>query len=127
MRSRYTAYSRMDDQYLLDTWHPKTRPNTKHPSDEGDNTTWTGLSVLRTEAGQAGDKKGVVEFIASCDVNGKPNQLHEISEFTHDDERWYYVNGYDQEPIRRESPKIGRNEPCPCGSGKKYKKCCGAN
>ena len=31
-----------------------------------------------------------------------------------------------QQPVRAEQ-KIGRNEPCPCGSGKKYKKCCGAN
>jgi hypothetical protein len=30
-------------------------------------------------------------------------------------------------PIRREAPKVGRNDPCPCGSGKKYKKCCGKN
>ena len=30
-------------------------------------------------------------------------------------------------PVRREGPKVGRNDPCPCGSGKKYKKCCGAN
>ena len=30
-------------------------------------------------------------------------------------------------PIRRPTPKIGRNEPCPCGSGKKFKKCCGLN
>ena len=30
------------------------------------------------------------------------------------------------EPYRRSSPKIGRNEPCPCGSGKKFKKCHGA-
>jgi len=28
-------------------------------------------------------------------------------------------------PFKRELPKVGRNEPCPCGSGKKYKKCCG--
>ncbi|MFR3635689.1 MAG: SEC-C metal-binding domain-containing protein, partial [Sutterella sp.] len=28
-------------------------------------------------------------------------------------------------PVRNESPKIGRNDPCPCGSGKKYKQCCG--
>ena len=28
-------------------------------------------------------------------------------------------------PVRREMPKVGRNEPCPCGSGKKYKNCCG--
>ncbi len=31
-----------------------------------------------------------------------------------------------QQPIRREGEKVGRNAPCPCGSGKKYKKCCGA-
>jgi preprotein translocase subunit SecA len=30
-----------------------------------------------------------------------------------------------QEPYKRETPKVGRNDPCPCGSGKKYKKCCG--
>jgi len=29
------------------------------------------------------------------------------------------------QPMRREGPKVGRNEPCPCGSGKKYKQCCG--
>lgn len=28
------------------------------------------------------------------------------------------------ETVKRDGPKIGRNEPCPCGSGKKYKKCC---
>jgi len=30
-------------------------------------------------------------------------------------------------PIRRTAPKVGRNEPCPCGSGKKFKKCCGSH
>jgi hypothetical protein len=33
---------------------------------------------------------------------------------------------FDSTPIRRDQPKVGRNDPCPCGSGKKYKKCCGA-
>jgi len=127
MRSRYTAYTRMDDDYLLATWHPDTRPDTTHPSDDGDGSVWTGLSILRTEAGQTGDNTGIVEFIARCDVNGVPSQLHEISEFSHDGERWFYVDGMNQQPIRRETPKVGRNEPCPCGSGKKYKKCCGAN
>ena len=32
-----------------------------------------------------------------------------------------------QETVRRETPKVGRNDPCPCGSGKKYKHCCGRN
>ena len=35
-------------------------------------------------------------------------------------------NGESQRPVKK-SKKIGRNEPCPCGSGKKYKKCCGVN
>ncbi|MDT8342737.1 MAG: SEC-C metal-binding domain-containing protein, partial [Longimicrobiales bacterium] len=34
--------------------------------------------------------------------------------------------GVDKEPVRRQGPRVGRNDPCPCGSGKKYKKCCGA-
>ena len=29
------------------------------------------------------------------------------------------------ETVRRDSPKVGRNDPCPCGSGRKFKKCCG--
>ena len=31
-----------------------------------------------------------------------------------------------QQPMVRDTPKVGRNDPCPCGSGKKYKQCCGA-
>ncbi|MBQ8002439.1 MAG: SEC-C domain-containing protein, partial [Clostridia bacterium] len=31
------------------------------------------------------------------------------------------------QPVRRSEPKVGRNDPCPCGSGKKYKQCCGLN
>ncbi len=39
-----------------------------------------------------------------------------------EDEDYFFIP---PEPVKREGPKIGRNEPCPCGSGKKYKKCCG--
>lgn len=127
MRSRYTAYSRMDDKYLLATWQKDTRPPTSTPSDDGDGGTWTGLEILHTEDGQNGDKTGVVEFVAHYEINGVPSQLHEISDFIHDGERWFYVDGRGQQPVRRETPKVGRNEPCPCGSGKKFKKCCGAN
>jgi curved DNA-binding protein CbpA len=42
-----------------------------------------------------------------------------------DDDDYNYVDD-DVTPYKREAPKIGRNDPCPCGSGKKYKKCCGA-
>jgi SEC-C motif-containing protein len=124
MRSRYTAYTRHDDDYLLSSWHPDTRPVGESPS-EDDGTTWNRLEVLRTEGGGENDDTGVVEFIAFCDVNGAPGQLHEISDFARVEGVWKYVDGTNQQPIRRQSPKVGRNDPCPCGSGKKYKKCCG--
>jgi len=38
-----------------------------------------------------------------------------------------YVQEFNaRQPVTRGQVKVGRNEPCPCGSGKKYKKCCGA-
>jgi preprotein translocase subunit SecA len=53
----------------------------------------------------------------------------EEDEFKHkEQEDLQYAGGEEQpkkQPIRRKTPKIGRNDPCPCGSGKKYKKCCG--
>ena len=123
MRSRYSAYTLQNDKYLLETWHPKTRPNTK-PSDD-DNTTWTNLEILRTEGGLKNDAEGVVEFIATCDVKGNTSHIHETSNFLYEDDRWYYVDAQIQQPVRREIPKIGRNDPCHCGSNKKFKKCCG--
>jgi uncharacterized protein len=35
-------------------------------------------------------------------------------------------DAHDEKTYRRTDPKVGRNDPCPCGSGKKYKQCCGA-
>ncbi len=52
-------------------------------------------------------------------------------EFQHKDQKGleYSDSGEGEEkkkqPVRRSEPKVGRNENCPCGSGKKYKKCCG--
>ncbi len=42
-----------------------------------------------------------------------------------DDDEAPVAPGADGRPLRREGPKVGRNDPCPCGSGKKYKQCCG--
>lgn len=124
IRSRYSAYTQQNDDYLLRTWHPDTRPVDEAPSDD-DNTVWTGLKVLRTEAGKADDRQGMVEFIATCEVKGATSQLHEISQFVFEDGQWFYVDGTGQQPQRRSEEKIGRNDPCPCNSGKKFKKCCG--
>ena len=123
MRSRYSAYALQNDRYLLKTWHPSTRPSYK-PSDD-DGTTWTNLEILRTEKGLKNDTDGIVEFIAQCDVKGTASHIHETSNFLYEDGRWYYVDAQTPQPVRRETPKVGRNEPCPCGSNKKYKNCCG--
>jgi len=123
MRSRYTAYVLQNDNYLLDTWHPNTRPDEK-PSDD-DNTKWTRLEILRTEDGLISDTKGIVEFIAHCEVKGIKSHVHETSQFVREDNRWFYLDGKGQQPIRRDIPKVGRNDPCSCGSNKKFKKCCG--
>ena len=125
MRSRYSAYALQNDKYLLETWHPSTRPKNKPSENEDADTIWTSLEVLRTESGLKNDTDGVVEFIAQCTVKGNDSHLHETSNFLYEDDRWYYVDAQPQQPVRRETPKIGRNDPCSCGSGKKYKKCCG--
>jgi SEC-C motif-containing protein len=120
MRSRYTAYTRREAPYLLRTWHPATRPASL--ALENDRTQWLGLRVLAREAGQASDARGVVEFSADFLHEGKTRSLHERSEFVRVEGAWRYLSG--AQPARTATP--GRNERCPCQSGKKYKHCCGA-
>ena len=77
-------------------------------------------------AGGADDDTGEVSFCARYSVHGMPQELREDAFFRKEDGRWFYVDGnvHAKQPVRREEPKVGRNDPCPCGSGKKYKKCC---
>lgn len=93
MRSRYTAYVLGDGGYLLRTWHPTTRPTR---IDHDPALVWTGLEVLRTEAGGPGDSFGVVEFRAAwggTDREAGLGVLHEVSRFVRTDEGWQYVRG----------------------------------
>lgn len=128
MRSRYTAYTRVDTAYLMATLHPDNR-------DEGDEESartwakeseWLGLEILGTSGGGAGDEQGLVEFIARFrDRKGEAHAHHERSLFVKENGRWLFREGETpQTTIRRSAPKIGRNDPCSCGSGKKFKKCC---
>jgi len=88
-----------------------------------------GTSAQIVSAGEEGDAEGVVEFVAHFTFDGELRAHRERSKFRYDadDGRWYFV-----EEIRPKNAPIvkgeqpGRNDPCPCGSGKKYKKCCGA-
>jgi SEC-C motif-containing protein len=89
MRSRYTAYVRNLTRYLLETWHPRTRPAELEPSPPG--LRWLGLQV-RGHAALDADH-ATVEFVARSKLGGRAQRMHETSRFVREDERWYYVDG----------------------------------
>lgn len=93
MRSRYTAYTLGNADYLLASWHADTRPDRLDLSDEDRRLKWLGLEVVRTSAGQPGDDEGVVEFVARYKVGGRACRMHELSRFVCVDGRWYYLDG----------------------------------
>lgn len=90
MRSRYSAYVLQLEDYLLQTWHPDTRPDSLDLAQDRQ-TKWLGLEVLRFES--TGENTAIVEFVARYKINGKAEQLHEISRFVKMDKKWYYIDG----------------------------------
>ena len=90
MRSRYTAYTLLREDYLLATWHASTRPVQLGLVDEVP-TKWLGLEVKRHEQHDA--EHAIVEFLARYKVNGRAHRLHETSRFVREDGRWFYVDG----------------------------------
>jgi SEC-C motif-containing protein len=127
MRSRYSAYVVGAVDYIIDTHDPRTRELDRADVEKWSKSAqWLGLTIVDTEAGGPDDKDGIVEFKAR--FFDKTTRTHwERSSFRRDEGRWVYVNGTppegDKQPRRVE--KVGRNDACPCGSGKKFKKCCG--
>ncbi len=133
MRSRYTAYVRGAVDHVLATYTPQAardvdRASTVKWSRE---STWLGLTILKTEKGGADDDEGMVEFVARFreGAGGAEQSHHERAHFVRSpsNRRWLYAEGkvVGPAPVRREE-RPGRNEPCSCGSGKKFKKCHGA-
>jgi SEC-C motif-containing protein len=128
MRSRYSAFVTHAIDYLIESHHPETlgeldRDEVRRFS-EG--VTWQGLDILDTVDGLASDDQGWVEFIARYVQGGEDRLHHERSLFRRHQGRWFFHSAeYPKSvPTVRTQPKIGRNDPCPCGSGKKYKRCC---
>ncbi len=131
MRARYTAHAIQEFPFLTTSTHKEFRDDVddKEIAQWSSQLVWEGLEILSTEKGTENDTEGFVSFRANYSVNGVMQDLTEDASFRKEDDTWYYVDGviHGTEPYRREQPKVGRNEPCTCGSGKKYKKCCGAN
>lgn len=132
MRSRYSAFCEGKIDYLIATLHPSKRQVTDREAlaRSVSTTRWTGLRILAVDGGTEGDDTGQVEFVAYYAESGAAEhqagttrQLHERSRFVKQDDRWFYLSG-DHESLPP-IPKLGRNDPCWCGSGKKLKKCHG--
>jgi SEC-C motif-containing protein len=128
MRSRYSAYTLLNAQYLIDSTHYSTRSNFSKSEIEAwaKESSWQKLEIISTHKGLENDEAGEVEFKAFYkDSKGTPNIHHEKSVFKKEEGRWYFVNGKVIPTKTNDKISIDRNAPCPCGSGKKYKKCCG--
>jgi len=107
MRSRYDAFVRMDADYLAKT----TTQNDPINMSNYEDIEWLKLEVIEA-------KYDEVEYKAYYREYGKIYLIHELSKFVKKGTKWFYDSGI------MFDTKIHRNEPCPCGSGKKYKQCC---
>ena len=135
MRARYTAYTLHDVDFIMRSTHPDERDDSDIEAMRtwSEQAEWQGLEVLQVEAGAETDKKGLVEFIAHFTLGGVKQHHHEVSGFLRTEDGWQFRDGkvLHSGPSEKPRPvvnelKIGRNDPCHCGSGKKFKKCHGA-
>jgi SEC-C motif-containing protein len=128
MRSRYSAYAVGAVEYIIGTClsggeREIDRRATEKWSGE---SAWLGLKIIAVEKGGPTDTEGSVEFEAHYEQDGFKRVHHEIGRFKKQDGQWRYDDGRTvPKTVVRSAPKVGRNDPCPCGSGKKYKHCHG--
>ncbi len=128
MRARYTAHAKCEIEYLYETSGPRVRKEFDEESTRkwAESAQWLGFEILDVRDGGENDASGEVEFIARYTVENKELRHHERARFDVIDGEWRFTDGkqFGPAPFLRDTPKIGRNDPCPCGSGRKYKKCC---
>jgi SEC-C motif-containing protein len=130
MRSRYSAYAMRTYDHLGRSLSAEQQKD--YSAEEArrwsEQSEWQGLTILRTEKGGPNDQEGLVEFSARYRSGGEEHEHVETALFKRESDQWVYAGQLSRvgETVRYEQPKPGRNDPCPCGSGKKYKKCCGA-
>ena len=107
MRSRYDAFVREDWEYVANT-----SVNQKFVQlQDSTPLKWLKLDVIDSY-------DNIVEFKAYYIEDSRIEVMHEKSTFVKENGVWKYLNGI------LFNSKVERNESCPCGSGKKFKKCC---
>ncbi|RBW66546.1 hypothetical protein DS893_04275 [Vibrionales bacterium C3R12] len=146
MRSRYSAHVLGLVDYVVDTYHPSCNAQEQREGiADSIDSDWCKLEVISASMGKD-ENEGFVEFKAYLNEDGEQFCLSEKSRFLKENDLWYYIDGEfpevqdpphepnNTEPQQPSDPrlnqtvenfKIGRNDPCICGSGKKFKKCCG--
>ena len=131
MRSRYSAYVVHAIDYIMETClsddadRDSERIDYKQTRDWSEKSKWLGLKIVSSEKGGFSDTEGTVIFEAVYEKDRLKDIHRETARFVKKNGKWFYKDG-DVAPntIVRTGPKTGRNDPCPCGSGKKYKHCC---
>lgn len=135
MRARYSAYATKNIDFVITSTLPASRSSSDFEAMRAwaEQAEWSGLEVVSTNKGQGEDNQGEVEFIARYKLSGVSHQHHEKSLFIKKDDSWFFKDGtvLYSGPSEKPTPvvnatKTGRNDPCSCGSGRKFKKCCGA-
>lgn len=130
MRSRYSAYACGNYAYIANTYaishsgyngaHQQNKQISENEiAQSSEGTKWCKLDVLSAYEQK---QKGEVEFIAYYQREGKFYAMHELSRFIRSDSQWFYVDGDAMD--KSGHVKLGRNDECLCGSGKKFKRCC---
>ena len=135
MRSRFSAFSLGDWDYLEKSLHPDERTSCGDACQQQKGIRWTRLEILESKKGGTFDEEGEVSFAAYFTQDGENKNLQETAKFLRVNGQWYYSQRTSKVmsktltaseiPYQRNQAKIGRNDPCPCNSGKKFKKCCG--
>jgi len=97
MRSRYVTFTRANVDYLMRSHSSQTRPikdkDRKSIEKWAKSVTWMALAIIQTQAGEADDELGYVEFKATYMEDGKLQQIHEKSLFQRENQKWVYVSG----------------------------------
>jgi len=127
MRARYSAHVAVQLDFIFESVHPDHREGYDHKGTKewAEEAEWLGLEIVDTLRGGPQDADGEVEFIARFRDREGMRTHHERAGFKREKGSWFFTEGVmvRQKPLV--STKVGRNDPCPCGSGRKYKKCCG--
>ncbi len=134
MRARYTAYTLHNIDFIWDSTHPDQRDLSDRQAMENwsAHAEWLGLTILDEGHANTSRLTDEVEFKVTFRITQITHLHHERSQFCFENNQWWFVEGQQiySGPLERPRPvvrnqQVGRNDPCPCGSGTKFKKCCG--